>query len=101
MANRETRRAKIKKTIRGTEKRPRLVVFRSNRFLYVQLVDDSKGKTLVSIDKIGDPTEAGKKLAEKAVKSKISAVVFDRAGYKYHGNIKKLADAAREAGLKF
>lgn len=101
MANRNTRRAKIKKTIRGTASRPRLVVFRSNRYLYGQLIDDQKAITLASIDKTPDPTAAGKQLAEKAVKKKIQTVVFDRAGYKYHGNIRKFADAARQAGLKF
>lgn len=98
---RDIRRAKIRKTIRGTAGVPRLVVFRSNKYFYGQLIDDAKGQTLASVDKIGSAEEAGKKLAEKATKSKIAAVVFDRAGYKYHGNIKKLAEAARTAGLKF
>lgn len=98
---RDNRRAKIRKTIRGTAGAPRLVVFRSNKYFYAQLVDDARGQTVVSVDKASDPAEAGRKLAEKAIKSKIGTVVFDRAGYKYHGNIKKLADAAREAGLKF
>lgn len=101
MANRDVRRRRIKKIIRGTAARPRLVVFVSNRYFYGQLVDDAKGQTIVSVDKIGSAEEAGKKLAEKATESKIAAVVFDRAGYKYHGNVKKLAEAARTAGLKF
>lgn len=99
--NRDNRRAKIRKTIRGTAGVPRLVVFRSNRYFYAQLVDDSKGQTIVSVDKISNPAEAGRTLAQKAAKSKVSKIVFDRAGYQYHGNIQKLADAAREAGLKF
>lgn len=101
MNTRQNRRAKIQKTIRGTTVRPRLVLFCSNRYFYGQLIDDVHGQTLVSVDKSLDPVTAGKELAEKTLKKKISAVVFDRAGYKYHGNIKKFADAAREAGLKF
>ena len=101
MTNREQRRAKIKKTIRGNSVRPRLVIFRSNKYTYAQLVDDSVGHTLVTVDKIANSAEAGKKLAELASKLKITTVVFDRAGYRYHGNVKKLADAAREGGLKF
>ena len=98
---RDNRRAKIRKTIKGTSIRPRLVVFRSNRYLYAQLVDDVKGFTRASVNKIVDAAQAGKELAQKALKLKISQAVFDRAGYKYHGTIKKLADAAREGGLKF
>lgn len=98
---RDKRRAKIKKTIRGSATLPRLVVFRSNKYLYGQLINDSAGKTIASADKMKSPEEAGKKIAENALKLKISKVVFDRAGYKYHGNVKKLADAARQAGLKF
>lgn len=101
MVNRNTRRAKIRKTIRGEASRPRLVVFRSNRYLYAQIVDDTKATTLLSTDRNVDPVSAGKQLAEKAAKKKIQTVVFDRAGYKYHGNIKKFAEAAREAGLRF
>lgn len=79
--------------------KPRLVVFRSNKYLYAQIVDG--GKTLVSVDKQIDPVAAGKELAAKATKKKISQVVFDRNGQRYHGNIQKFADAAREGGLKF
>lgn len=79
--------------------RPRLVVFRSNKYFYAQVTDG--GKTLVSVNKSTDPVVAGKELAQKAAKKKISTVVFDRGSYRYHGNIKKLADAAREGGLKF
>ncbi len=98
MNKRTQRRAVIKKKIRGTAERPRLVVFKSNRFFYAQLIDDVQGTTLASVNKMTDPSEAGTKLAEKA---KVKDVVFDRAGYQYHGNVKKFADAAREAGLKF
>ncbi len=99
--NRDARRAKIRKTIRGTAQKPRLVVFRSNRYFYGQIVDDTKGKTLVSVDRMADAAAAGKEIAEKAAKAGITEIVFDRAGYRYHGNIKKFADAARESGLKF
>lgn len=99
--SRDSRRAKTRETIRGTAGIPRLLVFRSNKYFYAQLVDDAAGKTMVSVDRVAGAEEAGKKLAEKAVKAKISTVIFDRAGYRYHGNIKKLADAAREGGLKF
>ncbi len=98
---RDKRRAKIKKTIRGSAVLPRFVVFRSNKYLYGQLIDDAAGKTMASVNKIKSPEEAGEKIADEATKLKISSVVFDRAGYKYHGNIKKLADAARQSGLKF
>lgn len=100
-SNRDQRRAKIKRTVKGTADKPRLVVFRSNRYIYGQLIDDTKGQTVVSVNKMTDVTNAGKELAEKALKLKIKKVVFDRAGYKYHGNVKKLADATREGGLEF
>lgn len=98
---RENRRARIRKIIRGTEKCPRLVVFRSNKYVSAQLIDDSKGHTLVSVNKATDSVIVGQEIAEKAMKLKVEKIVFDRAGYRYHGNIKKLADAAREKGLKF
>lgn len=98
---REKRRVKIKKTIRGSAALPRLVVFRSNKYLYGQLIDDVAGKTLASVSKIKSSQEAGTKIAQDAIKLKISKVVFDRAGYKYHGKVEKFADAARAAGLKF
>lgn len=98
---RENRRARIRKIIRGTEKCPRLVVFRSNKYVSAQLIDDSKGHTLASVNKATDSVIAGQEIAEKAMKLKVEKIVFDRAGYRYHGNIKKLADAAREKGLKF
>src|SRR3989344_522879 len=101
MSNRIQRRAKISQTIKGTVKRPRLVVFRSNKFFYAQLTDDVKGHPIAAVDKIADPQEAGKKLAKIAAAKKVPAVIFDRAGYKYHGQVKKFADAAREGGLKF
>lgn len=110
------RRAKIKRRIRkkvtGTSKTPRLTVFRSNKQIYAQLVDDTTGKTLVSasslknkaVDTLNKSDQAGvvgKEVAEKAIKAGINSVVFDRNGYLYHGRVKSLADSAREGGLKF
>ncbi len=101
MNTRDRKRAKIRNTIKGTSKRPRLVVFRSNRYVYAQLVDDSESKTLVSVERKEDAKQAGAVLAKKALEKKIASVVFDRAGYRYHGKVKTLADSAREGGLKF
>ncbi len=99
----------------GTSAIPRLYVFRSNKHIYAQLIDDEKGKTLVSANdlelkkpssgakkgKIGQAGAVGKLIAKKAIDKKIKKVVFDRGGYKYHGRVKALAEDAREAGLKF
>jgi large subunit ribosomal protein L18 len=110
------RRAKIKRRIRkritGTSKVPRLTVFRSNKQIYAQLVDDVSGKTLASastfknkavenMSKSDQSSVIGKEVAEKAIKVGIESVVFDRNGYLYHGRVKSLANSAREAGLKF
>jgi len=109
------RRARIKagvrKKISGTTERPRLSVFRSNRGLFVQIIDDLKGVTLASAStvELGEKSKlniessknVGKKLAEKAAAAGVSSIVFDRNGYLYHGNIKALAEGAREGGLKF
>ncbi|MFP4366500.1 MAG: 50S ribosomal protein L18 [Bacteroidales bacterium] len=105
---------RIRRNISGTEERPRMTVFRSNREMYVQLIDDLNGKTLIAAsslkkdeDKAGraNKTErakqVGKLIAEKSLEKGISNVVFDRNGYLYHGRVKALADAAREGGLKF
>ena len=106
-------RYRIRKTVSGTEQRPRLAVFRSNKEIYAQLIDDVSGKTIAaasSRDKDIDvakmnKTEAanavGKAVAEKAIKAGVDTVSFDRGGYLYHGRVKSLADGAREAGLKF
>jgi large subunit ribosomal protein L18 len=109
------RRAKIKRRIRknitGTTAMPRLSVFRSNKQIYAQVIDDSTGKTLVSAssfnnkaaakgNKIEQAAVIGKEVAEKAIKAGIKSVVFDRNGYLYHGRVKSLADSAREGGLK-
>jgi len=104
---------RVRKIINGTPDRPRMTVFRSCKGIYVQLIDDQSGKTLIAAssmekamkDAKGNKTEVakqvGKLVAEKAVQAGISKVVFDRNGYLYHGRVKSLADAAREGGLKF
>lgn len=111
------RRLRIKKRIRkvvvGTAERPRMSVFRSNKEIYAQLIDDNNGKTLFSVSsrdkgvadkklpKVDQAKEVGKVIAEKATKAGIAAVSFDRNGYLYHGRIKAIAEGAREGGLKF
>ncbi len=105
------RHKKVRAKIKGTSKVPRLCVFRSNKHIYGQLIDDEKGKTLLvakdleikkpSKDKIILAKEVGKLLAQKAVEKKYKKVVFDRGGYRYHGRVKALAEGAREEGLKF
>jgi large subunit ribosomal protein L18 len=107
------RKKRIRARVEGTPERPRLSVFRSNQHIYVQLVDDIKGHTLVAAStgeeelkaKYGGSVEGAKTIgtlvAKRALAKNISKVVFDRSGYLYHGRIKALADAAREAGLKF
>jgi large subunit ribosomal protein L18 len=79
--------------------RPRLTVFKSNKYLYGQLIDDVKGHTLASINKVKDPNSVGEGIAQKALKLKINKAVFDRGQFRYHGKIKQIADAARKAGL--
>lgn len=107
---RTRRKAKIRAKLSGTSERPRLVVFRSNRFTYAQIIDDTAGKVLASAsdNKSTDKTTktdsakvVGQQIAEAAKAKKITAVVFDRNGYKYHGRVKALADGAREGGLTF
>lgn len=103
------RHARIRAVMQGTADRPRLVVFRSLKHISAQLVDDRHGRTLVSVAdlKTAKGTKAeraavvGRQLAELALAKKISRVVFDRGGYKFHGRVKALADAARQAGLIF
>ena len=104
---------RVRKSISGTPERPRMSVFRSNRDIYVQLIDDLAGHTLASassavadireqkITKSAKAAIVGKNIAEKALAAGITKVVFDRNGYLYHGRIKSLADAAREGGLMF
>jgi large subunit ribosomal protein L18 len=109
------RRARIKRRIRkiisGTATKPRLSVYRSNKEIYAQVIDDVNGVTLASVSsrdkginastKIEAATAVGKAIAELATKAGLESVAFDRNGYLYHGRVKVLADAAREAGLKF
>jgi len=102
-------KAKIRSKIFGTSERPRLSVFRSNKFIYAQLIDDSTNKTLLQANdaKITKGTKSerakqvGKIIAELALKQKISKVIFDRNGFKYTGRVKLVADEARSSGLKF
>jgi large subunit ribosomal protein L18 len=106
-------KSRVRKIVSGTEARPRLSVFRSNKEIYAQIVDDVTGKTISSAssrDKDissakGTKTEiaalVGKSVAEKALKAGINTISFDRGGYLYHGRVKSLAEGAREAGLKF
>ncbi len=103
------RHRRIRAKVIGTKERPRLSVFRSNQHIYVQLIDDSKEQTLASIDdrkikkgkKVEKAKEIGLAIAKKALEKKIKKAVFDRGGYKYHGQVKAVAEGAREGGLVF
>ena len=101
---------RIRRKVSGTAARPRLSVYRSNKAIYCQLIDDLKGETLaaaysretgISATKTEQATAVGKLIAEKAKSAGIEAIVFDRGGYLYHGRVKALADGAREGGLQF
>ncbi len=106
------RHRRVRGKVRGTAERPRLAVFRSNRGIFAQLVDDDAGKTVAAASWVGLPksfkgdkseqaTEVGKTLAAAAKKAGVEAVVFDRGGYLFHGRVKALAEGAREGGLSF
>ena len=108
--SRERIKKSIRKKISGTAERPRLSVFKSNRSIYAQLIDDLQGRTIASASSkdlevanatIPTAKTVGGKLAEKAKEAGVTAVIFDRNGYKYHGQVKALADGAREGGLNF
>jgi large subunit ribosomal protein L18 len=114
MTTKELRRIKIKQRVRkhisGTATHPRLTVFRSNKQIYAQIIDDISSKTLVAASSLGITEKAPKKeiasrvgelIAQKSKEAGIETVVFDRNGYLYHGRVKELADAARKGGLKF
>jgi large subunit ribosomal protein L18 len=114
LTKKETRRNrhyKLRKTVVGTSERPRMAVFKSNKDIYVQIIDDSKGHTIVSLSskdlklKNGSNVDAaikvGTEIAKKASALKIKNIVFDRGGFLYHGRVKALADASRAEGLKF
>ncbi len=105
-------RKRIRKIVSGTPERPRLSVYRSNKAIYAQLIDDLNGKTIVGVssvnelkdasgNKVDQSRELGKMLAEKALAANIETCSFDRGGYLYHGRVKALAEGAREGGLKF
>ena len=103
------RKRGIRKKIFGTPDRPRLAVFRSQKHIYAQVIDDVAGKTLVAASsakaesgsRVGDAKAVGQSVAEQAQAAGVQTVSFDRGGYRFHGRVKALADAAREAGLKF
>lgn len=112
LEGRQRRKLRIRKKVGGTAERPRLTVFRSNKQIYAQIVDDMSGATLAAASSIGreHPGEGGKRSVAEVVGEAIAAacigkgikqVVFDRNGYNYHGRVKALADAARKAGLNF
>ena len=110
---RERLRFRIRKTVSGTTQRPRLAVFRSNKEIYAQIIDDVNGVTITAAstrdkeidasksNKIDAAKLVGKAIAEKAIKAGVESITFDRGGYLYHGRIKSLAEGAREGGLKF
>lgn len=113
---RKTRQLRVRKTVHGTPERPRLNVFRSNQNMYAQVIDDTSGKTLASASTLdpevkgrlqasGGTVDAakivGELMAKRALAAGVTKVVFDRAGYLYHGRVAALAEAAREAGLEF
>jgi len=109
------RRRRVRKKVFGTPERPRLCVYRSGKYIYVQLIDDTAGRTITAVSSslpdvrnkvksgknIAAAKLAGSLIARKAVSAGVKKVVFDRGGYRYHGRIKAVADAAREAGLEF
>lgn len=116
MQRREKRHLRIRKKVQGTAERPRLSVYKSLKHLYIQLIDDQSGRCLVSVttntkdnkasgkksfSNVVSAQEIGRRAAEKAREAGHELVVFDRSGYRYHGVVKAVADAAREAGLKF
>ena len=114
-AARKRRHARVRKKVEGTARRPRLCVFRSLSHIYAQVIDDEAGRTLVAASDLEDAVRSGQDsgpkvkaaalvgalVGRRAVEKGIEQVVFDRAGYRYHGRVKALAEAAREAGLKF
>jgi large subunit ribosomal protein L18 len=107
--HRRRRHFRVRKKVNGTAERPRLVVFRSDKHIYAQLVDDDAGRTIATVSslkltegkKSDKASEVGKQVAMVAKDKGITRVVFDRGGYKYHGRVKAVADGAREGGLEF
>ncbi len=105
---RARRHLRVRKNMAGTPERPRLVVFRSLKHITAQIVDDTTGRTMMTVTSVkldgkksDKSVQVGKMIAEKAKAAGVSKVVFDRAGYKYHGRVKAVADGAREGGLEF
>ncbi|HSM46112.1 MAG TPA: 50S ribosomal protein L18 [Acidimicrobiia bacterium] len=109
---RDRRRARVRRKLRGTSARPRLLVYRSNKYIYAQVVDDKEGVTVAAASSqepdlrsnrlnVDTAAKVGTLVADRAKEAGVTSVVFDRGGYKYHGRLKALADAAREAGLEF
>lgn len=105
---RKKRQRKIRSTLSGTTARPRLCVYRSNKYIYAQIIDDSKGSVVCSSSSIkmsengvDAAKKVGEEIAKSALKNKVDTCVFDRAGYLFHGRVRALAESAREAGLKF
>lgn len=112
VAKRVARQKRVRAKVKGTTERPRLSVYKSLNNIYAQIIDDTNGTTVVAISTLSDEIKAkasnieaakevGTAIAKKAIEKKIDTVVFDRNGYLYHGKVKALAEAAREAGLKF
>ena len=110
-AKRLKRRRRVRAKVRGTAERPRISVFRSNRGIFAQLIDDDTGRTLAAVNwteaelrslkRMDQARKAGEVLAERAKAAGVEAAVFDRGGYQYHGRVKALAEGAREGGLEF
>jgi large subunit ribosomal protein L18 len=109
---RRKRHFRVRRKVQGTASRPRLAVFRSNRYIYVQVIDDVAGRTLAAASSqekelrertltVGTAAEVGKLIASRSKAAGVTSVVFDRGGFAYHGRLKALADAAREEGLEF
>jgi large subunit ribosomal protein L18 len=109
---RRRRHRRVRKKIHGTAQRPRLAVFRSNRFIYAQVIDDQSGRTLASASSqesemrarsltVETAAEVGRAVAERAKEAGVQGVVFDRGGFRFHGRVKALAEAARQHGLEF
>jgi len=110
--SKETRQIRVRAKTKGTKDKPRLSVFRSNHYIYAQIIDDGKGETIVGVSekelsqkekvkKTDKSKELGRLIAKKALTKKIKEIVFDRGSYKYHGRVKAVAEGAREGGLKF
>jgi len=109
---RQRRHTRVRKRVHGTVERPRLTVFRSNKYIYAQVIDDVEGRTLAAASSqesdlraenlnLAAAAKVGEAIASRAKDAGVTSVIFDRGGYKFHGKVKALADAAREAGLEF